>query len=211
MRVETMEKRLHQAGALGALIAAIALYSGIWRGRHHAKGRVTGPAPTVARILVEGNQAVYAGAGVGATAVLYLLWHPLRASLPASVRVAATIAGALLYFPGLTIMVWGRVAMGDMHNVSSSLAVQLYADHRLVTSGPFAVVRHPMYVGGIMAELGALLLYRTWAVLLISCNAPMLLMRAGREEQALAAEFGKQWVDYTTRVPGWIPRLGKAS
>ncbi len=209
MRLEVIERRLHQAGAFAALIAAIAVYSGVWRGRHHAKGRVSGPAPAVARVLVQGNQTVYSAAAVGATAVLYLLWRPLWASMPAPVRVATTITGALLYFPGLAIMVWGRITMGEMHNVSTSLAVLLYADHRLVTSGPFAIVRHPMYVGGIMAELGALLLYRTWAVLLIAWNAPMLVMRARREEQALSAEFGAQWGEYAARVPKWIPRLSR--
>jgi len=34
-----------------------------------------------------------------------------------------------------------------------------------------------------------------------------LVLRARREEQALADEFGEQWEEYCRRVPGWIPRI----
>jgi protein-S-isoprenylcysteine O-methyltransferase Ste14 len=122
------------------------------------------------------------------------------------VRAAALVAGAPAYFAGLALMLWGRITLGEMYNVSSAMGAQLYADHRLVTSGPFAVVRHPMYVGGIMAELGALLLFRSWAAALVALQAPVLIVRARREEEALAAEFGAAWAAYCARVPGWLPR-----
>lgn len=205
--LDSAEKWVRRAGALGTLIASIAVYTGLWRGLRHAKGRVSGPAPAVARVLTAGSKPLWVAVTAGALGFLYALWRPIPARLSTPVRAAATIVGALLYLPGLAIMVWGRTTMGDMHNVSSSFAVQLYADHRLVTAGPFAFVRHPMYVGGIMAELGALLLYRTWTTLLVAFNVPSLLMRAGREEQALADEFGDQWTEYAKRVPRWVPRL----
>jgi protein-S-isoprenylcysteine O-methyltransferase Ste14 len=208
MRPQNVETWLRRAGAIGVLISAIAVYSGVWRGLRHPKGRVVGPAPAVARILDRGNEPLYVAVTGGSLAILYLLWRPVKIGMSAPMRMAATIVGAALYFPGLAIMVWGRATMGEMHNISTSLAVQLYEDHRLVTSGPFALVRHPMYLGGIMAELGALLLYRTWTTVLAAFNAPALLMRAHREEDALAAEFGEQWTEYAGRVPRWIPRLG---
>jgi protein-S-isoprenylcysteine O-methyltransferase Ste14 len=94
-----------------------------------------------------------------------------------------------------------------MYNVSSSMGAQLYADHWLVTHGPFALVRHPMYLGIILASLGGLLIYRTWTLLFTTVGFLGLALRARREEQALAAEFGEQWEEYCRRVPGWIPRL----
>ncbi len=202
MRLETVERWVRGAGALAVLVAGIAVYSGFVRGLHHPKGRSTGLAPAT----FQQSARFYVPAGIAGPALLYLLWRPIRPALSGSARLAATAAGALLYFPGLALILWGRTTMGDMHNISSSLGVQLYADHRLVTSGPFALVRHPMYVGGIMAELGAVLLYRTWAALVVAVNVPVLLLRAGREEEALSAEFGEQWEEYRRRVPAWIPR-----
>ena len=57
----------------------------------------------------------------------------------------------------------------------------------------------------MMAEIGALLIYRTWATLLITINVPLLPMRARREEDLLASHFGPEWTAYTRRVPRWIP------
>ena len=94
-----------------------------------------------------------------------------------------------------------------MYNVSSSFGAQLYADQQLVTRGPFAYVRHPMYLGILVASFGGLLLYRTWTLVFTTLNFLALTVRARREEQALAAEFGEQWEAYRRRVPGWIPRI----
>jgi protein-S-isoprenylcysteine O-methyltransferase Ste14 len=156
---------------------------------------------------MHGSWSVYLPASVLGFGLLYWLWRPIRLTLSAPVRATALILGTLLYFPGLALMLWGRWALGEMYNVSTSLGAQLYAGHRLVTSGPYAWVRHPMYVGGILAELGMLLIYRTWTTLPIVLNIPVLIRRARREEEALAAEFGEQWTAYTERVPAWIPRI----
>jgi protein-S-isoprenylcysteine O-methyltransferase Ste14 len=94
-----------------------------------------------------------------------------------------------------------------MYNVSTSTGAQLFSGHRLVTHGPFAYVRHPMYLGGQLAEIGALLVFRNWTALLVALNAPTLFLRARREEEALAAEFGEEWKAYRQRVPAWLPRL----
>jgi len=209
MRIETVERSIHRLGGWAALAASVAVYSGLLRGMRHPRGRIVGTTPAVVKAFTRGSPAVFIPLTVGSLGFLYALWRPLTPGLSGAPRLAATIAGAMLYFPGLALMVWGRVNMGEMHNVSTTVAVELYADHRLVTSGPFAWVRHPMYVGGILAELGALLLYRTWTALLIAFNVPILMLRARLEEQALAAEFGEQWADYQSRVPMWIPRFGR--
>ena len=94
-----------------------------------------------------------------------------------------------------------------MYFVSTSFGAQLYADHQLVTHGPFAIVRHPMYVGLISAAFGSLLIYQTWTTVAFAVFAPFVLRRARREEQALAAEFGDQWLTYSRRVPAFFPRL----
>ncbi|MGQ9674465.1 MAG: methyltransferase family protein [Chloroflexota bacterium] len=71
-----------------------------------------------------------------------------------------------------------------------------------ITIGPFAIVRHPMYLGSMPAALGALLMYRTWAAPVMAVSMPGVLLPARREEQVLAAQFGQQWRDDAQRVPG---------
>jgi protein-S-isoprenylcysteine O-methyltransferase Ste14 len=84
-----------------------------------------------------------------------------------------------------------------------------FKEHQLITNGPFAVVRHPMYAGLILAACGSLLIYHTWTTLLFALFAPAFTFRARREEAALAAEFGEQRQEYCKRVPAFFPRLGR--
>jgi protein-S-isoprenylcysteine O-methyltransferase Ste14 len=98
-----------------------------------------------------------------------------------------------------------------MYNVSSAFGTRLYTGHRLVSRGPFALVRHPMYVGALIAGLGAVLVYRTWAVLFVLLHWPIFVLRARREDEALAAEFGDEWHVYRRRVSGWVPSLPRPS
>jgi protein-S-isoprenylcysteine O-methyltransferase Ste14 len=98
------------------------------------------------------------------------------------------------------------VALGEMYNVSTEMGAELHAHHRLVISGPFAMVRHPMYLRAVIQFLGGVLLYRTWSVaLLLAAEIVTNLGRARREEQALAAEFGQEWQAYARRVPSGLP------
>lgn len=133
-----------------------------------------------------------------------LLWIPLPA-LPLTNEIA--ILGALLCIPGLGFILWGRLALGNMYFVSTGFGAQLFSGHRLVTSGPYAIVRHPMYFGLLIAGIGGLLLYQTWTgVVFVGCGLGVI-RRALREEEVLIKEFGAEWMDYCRRVPMLFPRL----
>jgi len=82
----------------------------------------------------------------------------------------------------------------------------LQAKHRLVQHGPYAFVRHPMYLGYWLALAGVTLVYRTWTPLLflVMC-VPSFYRRAQREEVALATAFGDEWRGYAARAKFLIP------
>ncbi|MGB7539897.1 MAG: isoprenylcysteine carboxylmethyltransferase family protein [Anaerolineales bacterium] len=146
----------------------------------------------------------YAAASAVFFGLCVLLWIPLPA-LPAAD--AAAVLGALLCFPGLVFVLWGRLALGNMYFVSTGFGAQLFAGHRLITSGPYAIVRHPMYFGLLLAGIGGLLLYQTWTgVIFVACGLGVI-RRALREEEVLSKEFGAEWMDYCRRVPMLLPRL----
>ncbi len=190
-------------GVLAYTTLGIVLY-GIWRGTRRTPGQAAGKYTSWLRSLPFYLFAtlLFLGAGL-------LLWCPLPFELAPQVRIIVLAAGALLYFPGLAFVLWGRLALGKMYFVSTSQAVQLFAGHELVTSGPFAIVRHPMYLGLILAALGGLLIYQTWTMVVFSLLAPLVLRRSRREERVLAAVFGAQWQEYCQRVPAFLPRLRK--
>ena len=130
---------------------------------------------------------------------------PLTLAMP--IRLVALTVGGLLYWTGLALYLWGAKTLGGMYKPASGFGVQLNVDHRLVTHGPFAFVRHPLYLGLQVAAVGGLLVYRMWTLVFVTANFLGLFFRARREEQALAAEFGERWERYCREVPAWIPRL----
>lgn len=192
---------------LGGLLAygalGIVLY-GVWRGTQRQAGRTTGRAGTWLR-----SWWFYLGSSIIFFGIAYIGWSPIPLTISPSTRIAMLIVGFLLYFPGMAILLWGRLTLGRNYFVSTGFGAQLFKGHQLVTSGPFAIVRHPMYVGLILAALGSLLIYTTWTTVYFACFAPLILVRARREETALSAEFGEQWEEYCKHVPAYVPRLRK--
>lgn len=207
MSLSRIERIVQWMGGAGVLAFAITMFVGLSSAARHAKGRESGHAPG----LVRWTRSHYGAMSLVGFGLLFAMWQPLPLRLPKSCRVVALALGAPLYFAGLGMMLWGRFTLGKMYNVSTAASAQLFADHELVMSGPFAYVRHPMYMGGLLTEVGALLLYRTWAAALIAASIPSLLLRARREEDALSAEFGDSWAEYSRRVPAFIPRLGTST
>jgi protein-S-isoprenylcysteine O-methyltransferase Ste14 len=146
--------------------------------------------------------------------VLVLLWRPIvpagmigTRSYVATLLPILSLVGTLLLVAGAVWILWGRFTLGRSHNISSVTGVQLFADHRLVTTGAYALVRHPMYLGFALSMLGTLLIYRTWSILFIAVHGLVFVVRARREEEALAATFGREWQEYCRRVPAIIPSL----
>ncbi len=132
-------------------------------------------------------------------------WRPLPLKLREDCRKLSTSLGSLLYFPGLLLYWWGQRTLGDLFRPSTTRRADLYVDHRLVEVGPYALVRHPMYLGVLLAAGGALLIYRTWTMVFYSISSLAVVARARREEAALAGKFGPEWEAYRARVPGWLP------
>lgn len=140
---------------------------------------------------------------LGASAIL---WRPLPVAPGVGGRALAAGTGATALLAGLGLYLAGMAALGPAYDVSSTFGARLHEGQRLITAGPYAVVRHPMYVGLAIAAVGALLLYRTRTTLAYVAALPVLAVRARREDVALADAFGPDWVTYRDRVPAWIPR-----
>jgi len=201
MSLEIAERITRAVGAvvgLGTLTYAVVE---ILRSLHRPSGREERGARFALRIpfiLFGTFLFVIAGA---------LLWRPL----PIGDRTWSTAIflalGSLFFFGGLVLYLWGMRTLGQMFGPSTGFAVRLQAEHHLIVSGPYAYVRHPMYLAVIATAVGSLLLYRTWATLLFAIGMFGLLVRARREEKVLEKEFGTIWQAYAARVPQWLPRL----
>lgn len=177
------------AGALGATRA-------MQRKSHRAVGLASRIGAPAAYTLLAGPYLL----------VCALLWHPIGGEPSTWVRGTLLALGALVGFSGAAAYLSGRRALGEMYNVSSALGSELFTEHRLVTTGPYAVVRHPMYVGLILSAAGAFMVYRTWTFVFVVACLPGAVFKAGREDRLLAEEFGEGFEAYRRAVPGWAPR-----
>ena len=198
-RIEQAERIARRLGMLVAAGAAATALPGLIRSvqeRGTASGRPELVFTPVRLLLI----------GIGWFAVTTAAWRPLPIRPGTAARWTALIGGLGLYLAGMGAAVCGRLAMGSSYRPSSSLGATLAPDHRLVTTGPFGVVRHPMYVGLVLAAIGSMALYRTWSSLLFVIQLPVLIARARREEELLAQAFGGAWERYAAQVPGWLPR-----
>jgi protein-S-isoprenylcysteine O-methyltransferase len=185
-------------GVATALVLVV-LLQGVVSSQRRPAGRTTGSAERVLRPWAE------ALIGVGFFGASIILWRPLPVEPRGILRAVAAVTGGVLAGSGLALVLWGRLALGSLYGVSSAVGARLHADHRLITHGPFAYVRHPMYLGIQLASLGGLLLCRTWTMVFLNVAFLGLIVRARREDDALRLEFGEEWEAYRSRVPGWLP------
>jgi protein-S-isoprenylcysteine O-methyltransferase Ste14 len=202
--IDDAELTVRLAG--GVLLAIAWVVAGV--GAVRALDRPTGRALGVAR--KEGALFAYLLAGGPYLLACVLLWRRLPVDPSDATRVACLAVGGSLGVVGFALYLWGRVALGDMYNVSSSLGSELFADHRLVASGPYRFVRHPMYLGIVLGALGGLLVYRTWTTVFAVLALPGLVVKARHEDGLLAEQLDGPFEAYRARVPAWVPRLPRS-
>lgn len=82
--------------------------------------------------------------------------------------------------------------------------------HALATTGPYAHVRHPQYVGFILIMLGFLFQWPTIITLIMfPVLVTMYVKLAWREEREVLAEFGERYRRYMVATPAFLPRFGQ--
>lgn len=141
---------------------------------------------------------------------LLLLWLLARVVLgrdaplaPAGLEPVLAAAGAAIAWAGALFAVWARLVLG--HWFSGTFGVK--PGHELVTRGPYAVVRHPMYLGLVTLGAGVAIAHDSAVSLVVALAfiVPFAL-HALVEEQMFARHFGEAWQDYARRVPRLFPR-----
>lgn len=78
----------------------------------------------------------------------------------------------------------------------------------LVTTGPYAIVRNPIYLGLTVAMIGTGMVFGGYRVILsIACVALFSWVRIREEEKLMSEQFGERYAEYQARVSAFIPRV----
>jgi protein-S-isoprenylcysteine O-methyltransferase Ste14 len=99
-------------------------------------------------------------------------------------------------------MTWAQAALGPQF----STEVTLQPHHRLVTAGPYRLLRHPRYLGIVLFALGIALTFRSGVGLSFAAAiAAVLVWRIGDEERLMRSAFGTAWDGYAARTWRLVP------
>jgi protein-S-isoprenylcysteine O-methyltransferase Ste14 len=118
--------------------------------------------------------------------------------------VVFTYSGLALTIAGLSFMAWSRVALG--RNWSASVTIK--QDHALVRSGPYAIVRHPLYSGVLFAMFGTAIFFgqiRGFVAICLTFGGWWLKSRT--EEEFMVQQFGAAYRRYQEQVKALIPYI----
>ncbi len=115
---------------------------------------------------------------------------------------AFSCIGLAVTFVGIMFAIWARIFIGG----NWSGAVTVKKDHELVRTGPYALVRHPIYTGALLGLLGTAIAFReTRGLLAFGVAALALWLKSRREELFMMDQFGAEYVQYKQKVKRLIP------
>ena len=109
-----------------------------------------------------------------------------------------------LFFLLAVLLSWTAArALGRQWRIEAGLN----PDHELVTSGPYRVVRHPIYTSMLCVLLGTGVIVTPWWLLLLSFLVFILgtEIRVRIEERLLTSRFGDRFREYQHNVPAYLP------
>ena len=118
------------------------------------------------------------------------------------------ILGLAILVGGTAFAIWARLALGAMWSATPAVK----EEHRLRTSGPYRVTRHPIYTGMLAMLLGTGLLTGDGRILVaFPVYVVLVEIKLHIEERLMLAEFPDDYPRYRRQVPQLVPglRLGR--
>jgi protein-S-isoprenylcysteine O-methyltransferase Ste14 len=112
--------------------------------------------------------------------------------------------GAAVTVAGLLFAVWGREHLG--RNWSRSVTIK--QGHELITTGPYAVVRHPIYTGVLAGFLGmAIAISQVRGIIVFVLIFLALWLKLRMEDRWMRSQFGETYAIYARQTAALVPYL----
>ncbi|HYR92651.1 MAG TPA: isoprenylcysteine carboxylmethyltransferase family protein [Methylomirabilota bacterium] len=136
-----------------------------------------------------------------------LVWLPFVVAyfqpIPLDLDRTVQYAGLALCIGSALFAAWAMWSLGKSYGIR----LDVFTGHRLKTDGPYAIVRHPMYLGIVLFNAGATVALES--VLLLIATAlvvvPLTAVRIAYEERVLSEAFGAPYATYQRAVPPLLP------
>jgi protein-S-isoprenylcysteine O-methyltransferase Ste14 len=117
---------------------------------------------------------------------------------------ALAITGVVLTWVGIAIALWARHHLGQYW----SARITLKEDHKLIRTGPYKRLRHPIYSGLDLAAIGSAITIDEWRCAIGVCLIVSgYAIKARREETLLRGQFGQDFSEHCRSTGFLLPRL----
>jgi protein-S-isoprenylcysteine O-methyltransferase Ste14 len=156
----------------------------------------------VARIGPRGYLATWGGAVIVAVTMLFLAPHIVPAAEIGHGGIAFAI-GIVLVVAGVALRVWAFQVLGQYF----TFTVKTSHDQPVVTTGPYRMLRHPGYAGGMLAIVGLGLLWGNWVSMatLTLLWLALIIWRIRYEENALLTTLDASYRAYASQHKRLVP------
>jgi protein-S-isoprenylcysteine O-methyltransferase Ste14 len=125
-----------------------------------------------------------------------------RKIFPRSYYIA--VAGVILIWAGIALAIWARAHLGQYW----SGRITIKEDHKLIRTGPYARLRHPIYSGLDLAAIGSALAIDHWRCVFGVCVVILgFWIKAKREEAMLTGQFGAAFDEHRRYTGFLLPKL----
>ena len=117
---------------------------------------------------------------------------------------AIAFLGAILFLAGIILYFAARLTLGKFF----SEKVRIVPEHKLITKGPYRIVRHPIYLGEILYFLSIPMIFSSlFGFFIMLALIPLLLHRIIIEENVMSSKFGQEFQEYARRTKKLIPYI----
>lgn len=132
----------------------------------------------------------------------FVEWHLTRIN---SLEPGIIYVGLVLFLLSCWVRWWGFKYLGKYFNPR----VSVYEDHQLITTGAYARIRHPLYLGSLLCFLAIPVVFNSWGGFLIMCllTIPALIYRINIEESFMIKHFGDDYIRYMERTSRLFPGI----
>ncbi|PKL92224.1 MAG: hypothetical protein CVV21_05590 [Candidatus Goldiibacteriota bacterium HGW-Goldbacteria-1] len=143
-------------------------------------------------------------------AVIVIIFNILQADIGVletdlTARVAAASYGLILSAAGCFIHVWSKSTLGKYW----SNMIEIQEGHKIITAGPYSIVRHPMYSSIILWLIGSSIMFLNYAalILILFIYTPMMIARANAEDKLLKEADPTGFAIHSASVKQLVPKF----
>ena len=134
---------------------------------------------------------------------IFLPW--LSITIPGIFGLSVQIVGISLVIMGVGLHVWSRQHLKQFY----SERLELLADHRVIKSGPYASLRHPIITSFFLLTAGLLLINPSLPAFLVFCSTVWYFTKSAKEEEQLLSRFLPGYRMYMLQTGAYRPRINK--